>query len=85
MSSNDIASIPSYRRDLLFSEIRKKVSEVEAIDRSLEGIGEGIAVDECLEDIADLMAEEIKIAMPRGNRARATKSAVPRSAAGATA
>lgn len=66
MSSNDIFTIPSYRRDLLFSEIRRKVNEVEAVDRSLEGIGEGIAVDECLEDIADLLADEIKTSLARG-------------------
>lgn len=68
MSSTDIVAIPSYRRDILFGEIRKKVNEVEAIDRSLEGIGEGIAVDECLEDIADLMAEEIRTTMRQSKR-----------------
>lgn len=77
MSSTDIEAIPSYRRDVLFGEIRKKVNEVEAIDRSLEGIGEGIAVDECLEDIADLMAEEISTATAR--RDRKTRKIVTRS------
>lgn len=68
MSSSDISSIPSHRRDLLFAEISRKVNEVEAIDRSLEGIGEGMAIDEALEEIVDLLAGEVKKAVMRKRR-----------------
>lgn len=77
MSSNDIAAIPSHRRDLLFCEIQRKVNEVEAIDRSLEGIGEGLAVDECLEDIADLMATEIQEASVSSRRKGRKRASSP--------
>lgn len=56
MSSKAISLIPSRRRDEIFAEIRRIVNEIDAVDRSLEGsIGEGIAVDECLEEIAAVL------------------------------
>ena len=65
MSSQQLALIPSYRRDRLFQEIRDRVTEVDAIDRSLNGIGEGMAVDECLEEIVDAVNSEIMLAVRR--------------------
>ena len=62
MNSSQLPRIPSHRRDLLFAEISKKVHEVEAVDRSLAGIGEGMAVDECLDEIVDAVASELQMA-----------------------
>ena len=76
MSSKQLAQIPSYRRDLLFAEISKKVREVEAVDRSLAGIGEGMAVDECLEEIVDAVASEMQMATKLCQRRRAKARAV---------
>jgi len=69
MSSTAVALIPPRRRDALFAEIRQLVNETDAVDRSLAGVGEGLAVDECLEEIADLLAGECR-------RARKTAKSV---------
>lgn len=76
MSSQQLALIPSYRRDLLFAEISKKINEVGAVDRSLAGIGEGMAIDEALEEIVDAVASEISIAQRQSIR-RARKIKMP--------
>jgi hypothetical protein len=52
--------ISARRRDKLFAEIRYLVSEVDAQDRSLEHCGEGMAIDETLEEICGLMRREAK-------------------------
>ena len=52
--------IPSRRRNKLFDEIRFLVSEVDAQDRSLEHCGEGMAIDETLEEICGLLRREAK-------------------------
>jgi hypothetical protein len=52
--------ISANRRDKLFAEIRHLVSEVDAQDRSLEHCGEGMAIDETLEEICGLLRREAK-------------------------
>ena len=52
--------ISARRRDKLFAEIRHLVSEVDAQDRSLELCGEGMAIDETLEEICGLLRREAK-------------------------
>ena len=61
MSSTAISLIPSKRRDEVFAEIRRKVNEIDAVDRALEAVtDEGIAIDECLEEIAALLGSECR-------------------------
>lgn len=57
-----LSAIPSRRRDEIFSEIRRVVTEVDAVDRSLDGLGEGIAVDEALEQVCELVIAELQAA-----------------------
>ena len=53
--------IPSRRRNKLFDEIRFLINEVDAVDRSLEAVGEaGMAIDETLEEICGLLRREGK-------------------------
>jgi hypothetical protein len=52
--------IPARRRNKLFNEIRFLINEVDAQDRSLEFCGEGMAVDESLEEICGLLSRESK-------------------------
>ena len=52
--------ISANRRDKLFAEIRHLVSEVDAQDRSLEHCGEGMAIEETLEEICGLLRREAK-------------------------
>ena len=48
--------ISARRRDRLFAKIRRMVLEVDAVDRSLEAVGEeGIAIDETLESICGML------------------------------
>lgn len=59
MSSTQVSLIPARRRDKLFAEIKRVVAEAEAIDRSLEPLGEAVAADEALEAIMDLLGAEL--------------------------
>jgi hypothetical protein len=52
--------IPARRRDQLFAEIRRMINEVDAQDRALEHCGEGMAIDETLEEICGLLRREAK-------------------------
>ena len=52
--------IPANRRNKLFDEIRFLINEVDAQDRSLEHCGEGMAVDETLEEVCALLRREGK-------------------------
>jgi hypothetical protein len=52
--------IPARRRNKLFDEIRFLINEVDAQDRSLEHCGEGMAIDETLEEICGLLRHEAK-------------------------
>ena len=52
--------ISARRRDKLFAEIRHLINEVDAQDRSLEHCGEGMAIDESLEEICGLLHREAK-------------------------
>ena len=61
--------ISARRRDKLFDEIRHLINEVDAQDRSLERYGEGMAIDETLEEICGLLRRE-------GKRAKKTRVAV---------
>ena len=47
--------ISSGRRNKLFDEIRFLINEVDAQDRSLEHCGEGMAIDETLEEVCALL------------------------------
>lgn len=61
--------IPASRRDRMFAEIRHLVNEVDAQDRSLERCGEGMAIDETLEEICSLLRRE-------GKRVKKSRQAV---------
>ena len=53
--------ISARRRNKLFDEIRFLINEVDAVDRSLEAVGEaGMAIDETLEEICGLLRREGK-------------------------
>jgi len=52
--------IPANRRNKLFDEIRFLINEVDAQDRSLEHCGEGMAIDETLEEVCALLRREGK-------------------------
>jgi len=52
--------ISAKRRDRMFAKIRHLISEVDAQDRSLESCGEGMAIDETLEEICGLLRREAK-------------------------
>ena len=52
--------ISANRRDKLFAEIRHLINEVDAQDRSLDHCGEGMAIDETLEEICGLLRREGK-------------------------
>ena len=53
--------IPARRRDRLFAKIRRMVNEIDAVDRSLESVGEeGIAIDEALETMCSMFRREAK-------------------------
>jgi hypothetical protein len=52
--------LSSRRRDNLFAEIRRLINDVDAQDRSLEHCGEGMAIDETLEEICGLLRREAK-------------------------
>ena len=52
--------MPANRRNKLFDEIRFLINEVDAQDRSLEHCGEGMAVDETLEEVCALLRREGK-------------------------
>lgn len=59
MSSTQVSLIPARRRDKLFAEIKRVVAEAEAIDRSLEPLGEAMAQDQALEEIVDIVGAEL--------------------------
>lgn len=58
MTTKDLYALPPPARDRLFASIKGLVEESEAIDRSLEGVAEGYAVDETLELIVEELARE---------------------------
>ncbi len=61
MSVNLLNSIPAHRRDRMFAKIRRMVNEIDAVDRSLEAVGEeGIAIDETLEAVVGLIRGEVR-------------------------
>ena len=55
-----IEMIPANRRDIVYAEIRQLVNEVEAVDRSLDRLEEGWAVDDVLETIIIRLNQEIR-------------------------
>lgn len=59
MSSTQVSLIPAKRRDAVFAEIKRVVAEAEAIDRSLEPLGEAMAQDQALEEIVDIIGAEL--------------------------
>ncbi len=61
--------ISANRRNKLFDEIRHLINEVDAADRSLEYCGEGMAIDETLEEICGLLRRE-------GKRVKKTRAAI---------
>jgi len=60
MPTHILNLIPANRRNKLFDEIRFLINEVDAQDRSLEHCGEGMIVDETLEEICALLRREGK-------------------------
>ena len=69
MPTKLLQMIPSRRRNKLFDEIRFLINEVDAQDRSLEHCGEGMAIDETLEEVCALLRRE-------GKRAKKTRAAI---------
>ena len=61
--------IPANRRDKIFAELRRMINDVDAQDRSLEHCGEGMEIDETLEEICVLLRNE-------GRRAKKSRAAV---------
>ena len=61
--------ISANRRNKLFAEIRHLINEVDAQDRSLEHCGEGMAIDETLEEICGLLRRE-------GKRVKKTRTTI---------
>ncbi len=61
MSVKLLNSIPARRRDRMFAKIRRMVNEIDAVDRSLEAVGEeGMAIDETLEAVVGLIRGEVR-------------------------
>jgi hypothetical protein len=61
MSVKLLNNIPAHRRDRMFAKIRRMVNEIDAVDRSLEAVGEeGIAIDETLEAVVGLIRGEVR-------------------------
>ncbi len=60
MPTRILSLIPARRRNKLFDEIRFLINEVDAQDRSLEHCGEGMAIDETLEEVCALLNREAK-------------------------
>ena len=61
MSVRALNRISPRRRDLIFSEICNVIRECDGIDRSLQCVvGEGLAADECLEEIIKLLRSEFR-------------------------
>jgi len=60
MPTHILNLIPANRRNKLFDEIRFLINEVDAQDRSLEHCGEGMAIDETLEQVCALLRREGK-------------------------
>ena len=60
MSTKLLNMISANRRNKLFAEIRHLINEVDAQDRSLDHCGEGMAIDETLEEICGLLRREGK-------------------------
>ena len=57
MTTAILETLSPRRRDRIFGDIRKIVTEVDAQDRSLEGIDEGMRIDEALESIVEVLDE----------------------------
>jgi hypothetical protein len=56
-----LSLIPARRRDRLYATLRRLMMETEAVDRSLEAVGEeGIAIDETLEAMCQLFRREAR-------------------------
>jgi hypothetical protein len=60
-----LSKLSPAQRDSLFTRIRCLVLEIDATDRSLEGIGEGLAIDEVLDEIAGELDAELVLARTR--------------------
>ena len=60
MSTKLLNMISANRRNKLFAEIRHLINVVDAQDRSLDHCGEGMAIDETLEQICGLLRREGK-------------------------
>ena len=59
MPNSNIVSISVRRREQLYSRVRALVIEQEAIDRSLESVGEEVSGEEALERIVAMLAVEL--------------------------
>jgi len=57
MTAKMLSRIPQDRRTALLRSIRERLHELEAMDRSLSRLGEGIASDDVLADIVSLLDE----------------------------
>ena len=60
MTFATINQIPPKRRELVFSEIRRLVDEIDALDRALERIDESWSVDDALGEILFVLNVEMR-------------------------
>ncbi|MCZ7645682.1 MAG: hypothetical protein M5U26_10420 [Planctomycetota bacterium] len=69
MTAENVALIPPRRRDVLFTEIKRLVAEIDAQERSLGAVDEdGALIDEALEGIAEMLTAEVRRAKRQSRR-----------------
>jgi hypothetical protein len=62
MTIQMLEQISTPRRNALFNAITRIVDQASAIDRSLERLDEGLAVDDSLEEIVETINDEARLA-----------------------
>lgn len=65
MSRTEVAVLSIQRREQLYARVRDLVIEQEAIDRSLESVGEAVSGEEALERIVAMLAVELNSSTTR--------------------
>jgi hypothetical protein len=73
MSVAMLEQIPPSRRNELFHEISRLITEAGAVDRALEHTGEGWCIDDTLEEIVGRIGEEMKRVRKRRRVAKILK------------
>jgi hypothetical protein len=73
MTIAQLDRIPAPRRNELFHDIARLLSEAGAIDRALEHTGEGWCIDDTLEQIIERIGEEMRFVGKRRRLAKILK------------